>query len=158
MALQQREMAVAPPGSAAEAEVVNVASSSESARMETEDIEVISSGSEADGHTAVSVVPPAARHDLMEFFSPPRLTSMGRVHYGLVGSVAVDLMTGFDLSTAEGRDAAHQLWLLHNPRVLLLCPPCTMYSPLNRFFNLGKMQAEERARRQELSDLLRRSP
>ena len=69
------------------------------------------------------------QHDLMEVFSPPRVvpTACGM---SLTASVSIDIITGYDLATWRGRHETIGLIGKYRPRVLVLSPPCTMFSRL----------------------------
>lgn len=82
----------------------------------------------------------------MEVYSPPRVNIAVR-RRGLAANVSLDLLTGCDLSTFQGRRECMDKLQMHQPLVLLVCPPCTMYSPLQALFNLHKMDPETLAMR-----------
>lgn len=65
--------------------------------------------------------------DFMECFSVPRIGPVAMQH-GLKVGPAVDLQTGFDLTTQLGQQRARQLLHELKPRVLMLSPPCTCFS------------------------------
>ena len=74
---------------------------------------------------------------IAEVFSPPRIASEGEKRgFESVGSF--DLQTGWDLSRPDDR---RQMWRqLHDqkPLLIVLCPPCTMFSILQEL-NFWKM-------------------
>ena len=64
-----------------------------------------------------------------ELYSPPRVSEEG-AQLGLQGGTSFDLQTGWDLA-----DPAHrrQMWRKlkeEKPLVLIVCPPCTAFSPI----------------------------
>ena len=75
---------------------------------------------------------------VMEVFSPPRVLPVATAA-GLRGNLSVDLETGWDLLDKPVQYAVLQEVRWREPRFLVLSPPCTMYSALQRSFNLGKM-------------------
>ena len=81
--------------------------------------------------------------DIMEIYSPTRV---GRIcaEYGLVPGPALDLRTGFDLSTSADRARALALYREKDPELVTLSPPCTEFSrlqALNRYLH-GQKYAE----------------
>lgn len=73
-----------------------------------------------------------------ELFSPPRITPVARA-VGLSGMLAMDLVTGWDLSTAHGRDASMAAITCLKLVFLMCSPPCTLFSVLQRLWNYKRM-------------------
>ena len=69
--------------------------------------------------------------DIAEVFSVPRVSVAARAA-GLRASISLDVLTGDDLSTFAGRRRAVHLVEARRPLLLILSPPCTMFSILNR--------------------------
>jgi hypothetical protein len=67
--------------------------------------------------------------DFMEIYSPPRLVPLA-VQAGMRASASLDLLTGWNFLTADGRALAVQEVKTRRPKVLMLSPPCTMFSGL----------------------------
>eukprot|EP00959_Pyramimonas_sp_CCMP1952_P324512 6792237-Pyramimonas_sp.AAC.1 len=84
----------------------------------------------------------------MEFFCPPRVAPL--LHeQGFVATKSFDLRTGWDCSKEAGRKSALMDIAEHCPKVVLLRPPCTMFSPLQTT-NWGRMdhvKCEEKVRK-----------
>eukprot|EP00435_Cladocopium_sp_Y103_P074854 s296_g51.t1 len=86
--------------------------------------------------------------DFMEVFSPPRVF-FAITRRGLSADVqcSMDLTKGHDFLTVESRAACLRAISERKPKFLMVSPPCTMYSALQRLFNLKKMSEEEKAAR-----------
>jgi hypothetical protein len=86
--------------------------------------------------------PQAGRADhVLEVFSPPRVVLLA-IPRGLRGNLSVDLETGWDLTNPAVQFAVIQELRYRQPVLVVLSPPCTMHSPLQRVFNLHKMSSE----------------
>lgn len=68
-------------------------------------------------------------HLFMELFSPPRVAIPLR-REGFLALHSFDLITGYDLLSADGRARALKLQDRHRPFFTMLSAPCTMYSPM----------------------------
>ena len=91
--------------------------------------------------------------DVMEVFSPPRVVRQATA-LGVRASVSVDLDAGFDLTTAHGRESCLALLHRKSPRLLVLSPPCTMFSALTRMWNARRMAPQTfQVRMQQAQDL-----
>ena len=66
---------------------------------------------------------------MAEVFSPPRVVIFARA-LRLNASISVDLLTGTDLQTLAGRVALDRAMVGKRPWVVVLSPPCTMFSAL----------------------------
>jgi len=75
---------------------------------------------------------------VMEVFSPPRLVPAA-IQRGLRGHWSLDLDTGWNLLCSTDQDRCCQLVESCRPGMLMLSPPCTMFSPLQRMWNIPKM-------------------
>eukprot|EP00971_Amphidinium_carterae_P242037 4805384-Amphidinium_carterae.1 len=74
------------------------------------------------------------RDDVMEVFSPERVNPYCRA-LGLLATTSIDMLSRggeIDLSTPTGRAFALQKQRQLKPMLLVLSPPCTMFSALNR--------------------------
>ncbi len=80
--------------------------------------------------------------DIAEVFSVPRVSVAARAA-GLRATISLDVLTGDDLSTFAGRRRAVHLVEARRPLLLILSPPCTMFSILNR--NCNERKALEQA-------------
>ena len=67
--------------------------------------------------------------DVMEMYSPPRVTTQG-AKMGLEVGEAMDLTTGWDFRKAADRDRAWAYIGKHNPKLVIGSPMCTMFSKL----------------------------
>ena len=79
----------------------------------------------------------------MEIFSPPRVVPYAQ-RLGLRATTSLDLLTGCDILTFQGRSMALTALSQQRPRLVILSPPCTMYSALQHMWNLSKMPAAVR--------------
>ncbi len=77
--------------------------------------------------------------DLMEIFSKPRVVPFAQA-LNLRAVCSIDLETGFDLLTFEGRGRVRTLVRERRPRFVILSPPCTMFSAMQRMWNLPRME------------------
>ena len=98
------------------------------------------SDSDQDDHVAIenaiqAYVPkelaPPGPVDFMEVFSPPRIWPHAE-RLGLRCGPSVDIETGFDLLTDLGREACMKLIYNLQPAVIMLSPPCTVFSQLQK--------------------------
>ena len=80
---------------------------------------------------------PMRAQDLCEVFSPPRVTLNAR-RAGLTADFAFDITyNGWDALNPRMRSELFHLIRSMNPKVLILSPPCTMFSPLTRHWMLS---------------------
>ena len=100
--------------------------------------------------------PGACRDDFIEIFSRPRLIPrISALHLGMVASMSVDILTGFDLLLPEERQETMTYLWARRPRSAVLSPPCTMFSQLMNT-NWARMDpAVVKARWQEAMVLLK---
>ena len=88
-------------------------------------------------------------HDIMEFYSCPRLVPVATQKFGLRGDVSLDLVHGWDALKADHRKIAEQLLWHLEPGFLMTSPPCTFFSPLMPMWNFPRMSRAEKARRKK---------
>ena len=69
-----------------------------------------------------------------------------------LGSCPFDLKVGKDLSQLEMRIEVFRMIEQHRPKLLVTSPPCTMYSKLQRLWNIKRMSPEDYARRKAIAD------
>ena len=69
-----------------------------------------------------------------EVYSPPRLTARA-AEFGLLAGSALDLTTGWDFNKRSDRHAAMLKISQEDPHLLLLCPPCRVWSKLRTLSN-----------------------
>ena len=79
--------------------------------------------------------------DIAEFYSPPRVVPVAK-EMGLKGDISYDIATGMDFALEQSR--AQSLGDLRIRRItfLLLSPPCTAFTPLQRLWNYKSMSEE----------------
>eukprot|EP00435_Cladocopium_sp_Y103_P063462 s717_g25.t1 len=80
--------------------------------------------------------------DLMEFFSVPRLVPVCQ-ELGMQAEVSLDLQTGWDANDPAMRQLAFEAIEKFKPWVIMLSPPCTVYSQLQRLWNESRMDPLE---------------
>ena len=69
--------------------------------------------------------------DVMELFSMPRLVPVCK-EMGMLAELSLDLKTGWDCTREDMRALALEAIGVRKPKVIMLSPPCTMYSALQR--------------------------
>jgi len=77
--------------------------------------------------------------DIAEFYSPPRVVPVAN-QYGLKGALSLDITTGCDFLVEERRDTSIKYLLEPGVRVLLLSPPCQVFSVLQELWNLKRAE------------------
>ena len=87
--------------------------------------------------------------DVLEVFG--RTVSAIASRRGL-SSCPFDLKVGKDLSQLEMRSEVFRTIEQRRPKLLVTSPPCTMYSKLQRLWNVKKMSPEEYNRRKAIAD------
>lgn len=84
-----------------------------------------------------------------EIFSRPRMiltiTALGLAHI-LCGTLSVDILTGYDLRIPSTRNKVMDLLKVRDIKVVVLSPPCTMFSQMMRI-NFKKMDPQDLKRR-----------
>ena len=74
--------------------------------------------------------------DVAEYYSPPRVLPVAR-HMGLRGRLSLDILTGWDFRNTDTQDLS--IRLLAQVAVLILSPPCTIFSELQRLWNFKRI-------------------
>ena len=87
--------------------------------------------------------------DVLEVFG--RTVSAIASRRGL-GSCPFDLKVGKDLSQLEMRIEVFRMIEQRRPKLLVTSPPCTMYSKLQRLWNIKRMPPGEYTRRKAIAD------
>ena len=82
------------------------------------------------------------RHDAAEFFSPARVVP-AMVALGLCASLSCDLLTGWDFLEQGCIDLSLGLLDQLDINFLILSPPCTVFSELQRLWNFKRMSPEK---------------
>lgn len=78
-------------------------------------------------------------HDVMEFYSCPRLVPAAQKLFGLNAKISLDIAHGWNGLDPHHRKLAEKLLHHAAPRFLMLSPPCTYFSPLMQMWNFKKM-------------------
>ena len=132
-------------------------SSASDAVPECEDQEVISvsdteCADEVVGDNDGELLPATLqlRAHVSELFSPPRMCAHAAT-VGLRAGSSYDTQTGTDLSTWSGRANAWHSLETEEPHLLVCSPPCTAFSPLQRF-NVHRVPAEARRATKKLGE------
>ena len=76
-------------------------------------------------------------HDVAEFYSPPRLAPEAQ-RQGFIATLSCDLSTGWDFRLPDQKELAKQLLVLVDILFVMLCPPCTIFSILQRIWNMKR--------------------
>lgn len=92
--------------------------------------------------------PKGRPHDIMEFYSCPRLVPAAQ-KLGLKGDVSLDIVHGWDAMLANHRSIALKLLWHLEPGFLMASPPCAYFSPLMPMWNFPRMSKREIARRKK---------
>jgi hypothetical protein len=81
------------------------------------------------------------RHDFAELYSPPRCLARG-AEFNLHGNLSLDILSGWDFRRPDV--CALALRVIHTLKVtfVILSPPCTIFSELQRLWNFKKMTKE----------------
>ena len=111
-------------------------------------------------HPGLAAVPSpvAARtlsgwHVVAEYYSVPRIVPAAAM-YGLPGSLSLDILTGWDFHNACNRALSIALLAQLHIILLILSPPCTMYSAIQRLLNFKHWSEDEIAARMSEADVL----
>ena len=81
------------------------------------------------------------QHDIAEFYSPPRVLPVAN-DKGLNGCWSLDILTGWDFQRSNLRSLSLELLAWFNILFLILSPPCTIFSELQRLWNIKKWSRE----------------
>lgn len=78
------------------------------------------------------------KQDVIEMFSPPRVLPRSR-ELGLSGEFSMDILTGLNFLDPSARKQS--LYILDKFAIglLITCPPCTVFSDLQRLWNFKQM-------------------
>lgn len=107
---------------------------------------ILVASSSSEENSDIEMIP--GQLDFMEIFSPPRVFfAMKRLGLEADVECSMDLTKGHDFLTVDARASCLRAVLERKPKFLMVSPPCTMYSQLQRLFNLHKMSEEQRAAR-----------
>ena len=96
----------------------------------------------ADGAAGGGRNPQVNSIDVMEIYSPPRVTVQASKH-GLRAGEALDLITGFDFNKKEDRDRAWEIVKRDEPMLVVGSPECKMFSSLQ---NMSKWTNEKQSK------------
>ena len=91
--------------------------------------------------------------DFMEVYSPLRV-AVAIMRLGMSSGGSFDLLNGCDLLSTQGRAMVLRALEHQKPLMLMVSPPCTMYSELMRLWNLKKMAYEVRKLREQEAYLM----
>ena len=83
----------------------------------------------------------SAHQDLAEFYSPPRVLPCARTK-GLTGCLSLDLLCGWDFRVKRLRNLSLHLLSVLSIMLVILSPPCTIFSELQRLWNFKRMLKE----------------
>jgi hypothetical protein len=83
---------------------------------------------------------PGASHKIAEYYSPPRVLPVAR-QQGLHGTLALDILTGWDLTVPWIKELSLLILTRLHILMIILSPPCTAFSPLQRMWNFPKLSA-----------------
>ena len=124
------------------------------------DVEIITDVDDTEDETEHSMSAPRmmnmdndSRDDFIEVFSPSRIVPHVR-RRGMRASISMDIKYGNNFLMFEDRVAAFATIATRKPLMVSICPPCTMYSPLQRMWNLPHMSEETKTERFKESDTL----
>ncbi len=79
-------------------------------------------------------------HNVAEIYSPPRLLPAAR-RLGLLGSLSLDVLTGWDFRCASARARSLEVFALLGVTFVMTSPPCTLFSVLQTLWNFKRMDA-----------------
>ena len=91
--------------------------------------------------------------DFMEVYSPLRV-AVAIMRLGMSSGGSFDLLNGCDLLSTQGRAMVLRALEHQKPLMVMVSPPCTMYSELMRLWNLKKMAYEVRKLREQEAYLM----
>ena len=101
-----------------------------------------------NSHSSVQVPLPLAaaglvgKHDVAEFYSPPRICPAARA-LECVALLSCDLVTGWDFRDPKLKSFSLNLLVVLEIMFVMLCPPCTMFSILQRLWNFKHWTQDE---------------
>ena len=82
------------------------------------------------------------KQDVAEVYSPPRVLPVARAD-GLLGSLSLDILTGWDFNQEHLRNLARDAFVALQILVLILSPPCIIFSELHRLWNIKKKRSQK---------------
>ncbi|CAJ1437918.1 unnamed protein product [Effrenium voratum] len=85
-------------------------------------------------HYLANYISQNTKVDVMEVYSPPRLAKRAS-RLGLRPGASLDLVTGWDFNRADHRQASLDLIRRLRPALVVLSPPCTVFSQLRALTN-----------------------
>lgn len=88
------------------------------------------------------------RHDIAELYSPARCVPRA-ADFGVHGLLSLDIISGWDFRTPHLRALSAHLFLNLKVLVLILSPPCTIFSDLQRLWNFKRMTKEVAAAKRD---------
>ena len=96
---------------------------------------------------AVKKVKPLHRgQHIAEYYSPPRVTPVAAGR-GMLAELSTDLETGWDFRLPSMRALGNQLLTILMIHFLILSPPCTVFSELQRLWNIKRISQCEWAKK-----------
>jgi len=104
------------------------------------DINMIGDGIVIDVDVEDSVID--KRHDFMEFYSPPRIVPECTA-IGLRSQFSFDVTCGHDFLTYQSRATGFRCINEFKPLMIMLSPPCTMFSQMQNLWNVKKMEENQ---------------
>ena len=87
---------------------------------------------------AVAKLMPATSHCFAEYYSPPRVALI-LVGLGLLVSLCLDTLTGWDFDWGEQRVLSLHLLVFQKVGFLMASPPCTAFCALQALWNFKKL-------------------
>ena len=116
---------------------------SDSADSELIDCGPGDTASEDEKHNPVAVAQSVAssRDDVAEYYSRPRLVPRANAR-GLKGAISADLVTGWNFLSPEDRRLSLEALDKRHIKFIMLSPPCTMFSALQRLWNFKHMNPQ----------------
>ena len=127
-----------------------------------DDMELPSEVEDEPAPSVPSYLDGTIRDDVLELFSPPRVVPRCK-EQGLRAVMSIDLVTGFDLLTLDGRQRAMHEVTKRRPTVIISSPPCTCFSAVRNCRVIprdgeGSKQEEEEEEEEEQEKGGRRCP
>ena len=149
---QAPELAMPEPDSGTAKDLIEMLSESDSDESVDMIIDNVSSSAAPSRPPIISIpryLDGTLPDDVLEVFG--RTVSAIASRRGL-RSCPFDLKVGKDLSQLETRCEVFRTMEQRRPKLLVTSPPCTMYSRLQRLWNVKKMSPEQYSRRKAIAD------
>ena len=105
--------------------------------METEQLETTEYECPSPSIAKLLIVP----QDVAEFYSRPRLLPIAHRH-GLRGTLSLDIVCGWDFCRKDLRCLSIKLLTTLCICFCMLSPPCTVFSDLQRLYNIKRIRAD----------------